>query len=204
MKIINGVFHSPYFIFIKNLTEINDLDILNLLDLKGYVQENDENISSIYNEIYLAKVKDWIHIMDNFSYDHWLSKKFRENIEELGKYYEIFNCSVGNIDSSFEFSYYKNGKKAREYVVESPHYEDEIVTINFGHPLEGEIEGLKKEDQLERVIYIAKSQGIVLPQNDNEIKCYGLLKTDENKIAEKIDRLSIIQRISVFFKKVTN
>ncbi|WP_422107015.1 hypothetical protein [Winogradskyella sp.] len=173
MKIINGIPCCPYFIFLKGISRKTDIEILSLFnfEIRSEVNLNNE-FHGTENHIYMSRDDNWIHIMDNFFYSLWYSEAVSQRIEHLAETYEIFTCSVGDVDLSFDFNYYKNGKKVREYVVESPNYVDEILKKNVGNPLKGEYEGLKLSDQLESVIYIAKELGIKIPKKENEITCY--------------------------------
>lgn len=172
MKIINGMPSSPYYIFINGISGKSDLEILSLLNLEIVKEIYLNNIiQDEENYIYLSRDENWVHLMDNLLYSHWYSKEFSNQIEKLGKKLEIFTCSVGDSDLSFDFKYYNNGKKVREYVVESPNYIDEILKLDIGIPIKGEQEGLKKDDQLERVLFIAQQLGVKLPKL-HKIKCF--------------------------------
>ena len=164
--------NSPFFTFIKGIEQNSFINTLKLFDLSNRTLVDYEKAK--YNDdcIFLFRDKIWVHIMDNFSYSHWHSKNFKLKIEELGKSFEIFSFSVGDVDFSFEFRLFRNGGLVREYIVESPNFNDEIITKNFGKPLKGEEKGLQKKDQLMRVIHIAQSLGIEFPKNQSEINCY--------------------------------
>jgi hypothetical protein len=172
MQFVKGIPDAPYFIFIKGISELSDEEVLELLNLRG------PNLveSPKYNDwefcIYISRDQHWTHLMDNWLYSNWYSTELTDRIEELSKRFEIFSCSIGDCDRSFAFKYFKNGEKIREYVVESPNYNDNVLKINFGNPLPGEGEGLKKKNELDRVLFIAKQLGIQLPKSSAEIKCY--------------------------------
>lgn len=172
MDITYGLPHAPYFIFLKGLTDKTDTEILELFDLGDHIETAIRNDLSDEHCIYMSRDDSWVHLMDNYFYTHWHSKKFSMKVEELGKTYELFSCSAGDCDLSFDFKYYKNGVKIREYIVESPNYDNEILKVNFGEPLLGEREALQRVDHLERVIHIASSLGIELPTELKQIKCY--------------------------------
>ena len=172
MKIINKLPHSPYFICIKGLNHKNDEELLELLGLHKCKEIEIPKDFEDENCIYISNDTSWIHIMDNYYYTFWQSDALSVRIEELGEKYEIFTFSVGDSDLSFDFKYFKNGTKIREYIVTSPNYNDEVIEVNNGTPLFGETEGLKKKDQFDRIIYIADSLGIILPEKEEEIRCY--------------------------------
>lgn len=181
MDIINGLPHTPYLIFLNGLKDKTDQEILELFDLGDNKETAIRNDLSDKYCIYMSRDDNWIHLMDNYFYTHWHSKNFSMKVEELGRNYELFSCSVGDCDLSFDFKYYKNGNKIREYVVESPNYNDEILKVNYGEPLLGENEGMQKNDQFNRVTHIASSLGIEIPTDLNKIKCYEI-KTKYNNV----------------------
>ena len=100
----------------------------------------------------MSRDNEWVHLMDNFYYAHWHSKSLTERIDELGKEYEIFTCSVGDCDESFEFKYFKNGQN--------------------GKPMMVEREAFNLEDQLDCVLYITHSLAIEIPNELNQIISY--------------------------------
>ena len=172
MLIIDGLPHTPYFVFIKGLIDKSDKEILELLELGNNREVALRGDFNDRNCIYLSRDKNWVHIMDNYCYTHRGSQKFSNRVDELGKQYELFTCTVGDSDCSFDFRYFRGGKKIREYIVASPNYNDEVLMVDYGVPLPGESEGLKKADQFERVTYIAGALGIEIAAELKKIRCY--------------------------------
>ncbi len=172
MHFIDGKPFAPYFIFIKNINEKSDGEILELLELEHC------ELFDYGDYVHISQDANWVHVIDNDAYQLWYSQKLTNRIEELGKEYEIFTCSVGEPDLSFDFRYFRDGKKIREYVVESPNYDDQIIITDFGSPILGEEilvhEELVKGHQLAVVLHIAESLGIQLPKSAEGIKCYQL------------------------------
>lgn len=166
----------PSYICIKGISEKSDLEILKLLQVTSDIaQAYDKNeLTAEDFDIFVSRDDQWVHIIDN---SFWMldeSKEVKKSIEALGKRYDIYTCSVGDADLSFNFKYFKDGQLRREYVVESPNYNDEVIVVNFGDVLSGEIEGLHKKDQLEKVLFIAHSLGVNIPKDFESLTSYNL------------------------------
>ena len=91
---------------------------------------------------------------------------------KLNKEFEIFACSIGDSDDSFDIRLYKNGKMVREVVVEDTKYNGGQISVNRGRPLEGERESLKLQGITQRVIAIATHMGINTNHKLEEIKAF--------------------------------
>ncbi len=150
---------------------MTDKEILALFKLDNYKLVKEVPLDD-RNTIYLHRDGRWVHIMDNYFYSLWHQQSFREQINELGEKYEIFSCTAGDVDKSFDFKYYKNGKKIREYVVASPNYNDQVIKVDIGEPLFGESKALQNEDELNKILCVAEQLGIVLPKNADQILIY--------------------------------
>lgn len=114
--------------------------------------------------------------MDDWRYTLWHNTNFRDNVIKLSKHFDIFCCSIGDIDNSFNFRYFENGDLKREYVIEDPNGEE--VTKNFGVPFKGEEIALNKKEPLDKVLSIAKLVGINTEHQLNKIKCYARLEKE--------------------------
>ncbi|WP_338765591.1 hypothetical protein WAF17_01965 [Bernardetia sp. ABR2-2B] len=161
-----GSFHSPFLIFIKGLNHLPDIEILQLLELQNVETRDFEKETECYLRI--TRDKEWVHIMDNWFYGLWHSKSFKNRVDKLGEKYDIFYCSVGDCDNSFDFTYYKNGLIQRKYVVS----DDGKMIESKGKPLPFEEDNLKESDELDKVISIAKSIGIETNHKLEDIACY--------------------------------
>jgi len=113
-------------------------------------------ILTIFIYIYLSNDENWTHIFDDWNLILYRSKEFNDTLKKLTYNYEIFTCLVGDADLSFEFKHYKNGTLSRHYKVDSPNYNDEIVTINYGKPFDIENEAFKFEELSDKVMFLAK------------------------------------------------
>ncbi|GAB5532510.1 MAG: hypothetical protein Roseis3KO_42870 [Roseivirga sp.] len=108
--------------------------------------------------------------MDDPMYSLWFDKEIRDRLKALSQEFDIFSCSVGDIDASYDFRYYQKGKITREFVVEDPKMNGGKIVTDSGSPLPGE--KVIKKDQLEKVLHIARSLGITVKHNLSDIRCY--------------------------------
>ena len=88
--------------------------------------------------------------MDDWLYTLWFDKEVKVKIENLSKEFDIFCCSVGDTDNSFDFVFYQNGIKKREYVVEDPFFNGGNVVKNLGEVFEIEKIALSKKTHLKK------------------------------------------------------
>jgi|GEM_PF-1511863 len=167
-------YHSPYFIFIRN---INEDTIFNLLEQEGITvsEKFDSSDPTRYEyEFFIVYWNDWAIIMDNWW--HSLSQYNEKNLifDKFGKDYEVFECMVGDVDHSFSFKYQKNGKVIRHLDVSNLSYSkgDLKIEIDEGHPLKGEAKFLKVDGEYEKVINILYEQGIEFPEDIKNGNCY--------------------------------
>jgi len=179
MRLTNGILDSPFYIFIKSAINLTDEEILKSLGLEEFTEMEKTKIQNGYIEgmdiLYITRVGEWLHIIDGCSY-LWIDKQIRKNLEILGKSFEVIYSSIGDVDMSFEFVYYKDGKLRRKYILEDPNYSKYqlIIKENFGIPLDGEQDSLDNEDNWGKMINLVKSIGIPLNHKKEEIKCYGM------------------------------
>ena len=165
-----GSFHSPFFIFIKGLNHLSDEQILEFLEFDNCKIRNIED--DIKQSLFITRDKEWVHIMDNWWYNLWHSDSFRKKIDKLGEKYDLFYCSMGDCDYSFDVTYYKNGLLRRKYIVDDPDFKGGELIENIGKPLPFEEENLKNIGQGSKIISIAKSIGIETNHKLEEISCY--------------------------------
>ena len=160
-KRLNQSYFSPYFIFIKYGFKMSDEEILGQLGLSEYdlITSNEEREKGVLNKRYLFLVEDekWTYLMDDWFYTLWHNEDIRKRIQSLSKNFEIFTCSVGDSDDSFDFTYFKQGKIIRQYIVEDPNFKGGEVVRDIGKPFSIEKIALKKKAPYQKVMVIAKS-----------------------------------------------
>ena len=183
MLLINNSLHSPFFIFIKDNGQLSDEELFERLNIKNYelISDAEERIRgrelTKKTYLYVAEDNSWKHLMDGWLYTLWHDPEIRKRIKTLSQEFDIYCCSVGDSDDSFDFIYYQNGTITREYVVEDPDYNGGFIAKDFGQPLDAEENAFKINDEIERVLYIAQSIGININHNLENIRCYGRERT---------------------------
>lgn len=166
-----GYLHAPFFIFINCGGAYSDADLLRRFGLTGYKRIPEPSDSR--RCVYLTQDKQWTHIADDWSYELWHRPAIWGAIAEIAKDYDVFACSVGDCDHSWEFICYRHGRLLRKHVVEDPNFtRGGIVVEDFGIPLEGEADAMKRSDELETVLAIATSLGIDVNHSSKEIRVY--------------------------------
>lgn len=173
---LNQNYFSPFLIFIKGATALPDKELLKLIHLDKYETVNKANENQIAKNskgyLFVAKNNGWVYIMDDWSYSLWYDKEVRENLRSLSRRFEVFYCSVGDIDDSHDFAYFKNGQVIREYVVEDPFLKGGVVVKDVGTPFPIEKEAFLQKDIYEKVITVAKSLGIAFNLQQDEVRIY--------------------------------
>jgi len=180
MRMINNVLYSPFYIFIKGIHDQSDEEIIWLLGLVEHTKMGppDKLPPGVRyrNPVYIIRGQEWVHIMDNGSYYLWHLTEIRTRLAELGNRYELFYCSVGDIDYSFDFCYYQNGRLIRHYVVPAPTFNPNklVVEKDMGEPLPGELQALQYREPYNMIMALAHSLGIDLRHQAKAIKTFGM------------------------------
>lgn len=173
---VHGELHSPYFIFLKCAVRYCDGDLLLKFGLSGFHPTN--AVPFGYNYAILADGGEWTLIADDWYYTLWHLPSTRTTIAAIGQTCDVFACSIGDCDRSFDFIYYRDSQLVRRYVVEDPHFQGGVVVADFGEPLPGEAAAFKQADQLKLVLAIAASLGIKTEFNERDIRVYAAPRTD--------------------------
>jgi len=130
--------------------------------------------------VVLIDAADWTVVADSWHYNLWHSPQTRLAIDALARDYELYVCSVGDCDLSYAFEYHKNGTLRRKHVVESPKFDDQIVTADLGGPLQAEADIWNRDiDDAFRIQLLAESLGIPLLVCDSQLRTYCVVRGDE-------------------------
>src|SRR5262249_31147792 len=115
------------------------------------------------------------HIADDWRYGLWhkqsrILDSLRQGIPDA----TIFACSVGEIDYSFDFSYYTAGELCRKFVVEDLQIDKRRRTVveNLGDPLPSEKPLSEIGEEQEYVLSLASGCGVKIDHRAQSIRCY--------------------------------
>lgn len=168
--LIDGVLHAPHFIFIRCGGELSDLELLDRFGLSGY--ERGAWPPGFRRHVLITNDEEWTHVCDDWFYSLWHMPSTRETIADIASEYDVFACSAGDSDQSWEFVYYRHGRLLRRYVVDDPNYRGGVVVEDLGIPLEGEEEAMKLTDGLTIALRLASTLGVDVRHADKEIRVY--------------------------------
>jgi hypothetical protein len=165
----HGELHAPYFIFVGCAGEYPDADLLRHFGLSYQPAASTER-----RDRYAILADDglWTLLADDLYHTLWHMASTRPAIAALSKRFDIFACSVGDCDRSFDFVYYQGGRLVREYVVRDPDFRGGVVVVNRGEPLLGEAAAFEETDEMRIVLRIADSLGIRTDYAENELRVY--------------------------------
>jgi hypothetical protein len=167
---IRGELHAPYFIFVRDAGRRTDADLLHLFGLATYRPTQSPRRRGRY--ALLAGEGEWTMLADDWYYTLWHMPSTRQAIHQLGQTCDVFACSVGDCDHSFDFEYYRDGRAVRRYVVADPDFRGGHVVENLGEPLPGEAAAFRETDELRVVLAVATSLGIRTNYTAQAIRAY--------------------------------
>lgn len=175
----NSPFYEHFFVFIKNGHEMTDEQLLKSLDLEDYqLLSHKDGLAGILSErnhgkeyLYLTEDRTWTHLIDDL-YSLWHDKHIRGRIEELSSVFDIFYCSIGDVDELLDFVYYKDGELRRKYVEGESKSKGVEMVVDIGKPLIGEEEALEKVQSEDKLLRIVQNLGIDMRHDASKIRCY--------------------------------
>ncbi len=172
IQINNGVVFSPFYVFIKGVGKLTDKNLLESFGIKNAEIVSDRTGINKSTSLFITEDSKWIHLMDYWDYSLYHNEIENGYIQKLSEGFDIFTCSVGDSDKSFEFKYFVDGQLIREYMVEGPNYKGGRVARNYGTKLISEESALLNEDELDKVVEIAKGIGIEFEHSKEKIRHY--------------------------------
>ena len=180
--IINGQLHSPAFIFVHCPHKFTDVDLLSRFGLHNY--ERTESVPQFERYAILADAGTWTLLADDWHYTIWQMPTTGPIINDLASTHDVFACSVGDIDRSFDFAYYRNAALVRAYVVSDPFCRGRKVVRNIGEPFPAESEVFKSASEgLSIVLQLAESIGIQTPYEEADLRIY-VAPADESRASQ--------------------
>jgi hypothetical protein len=133
-----GDLHTPFMIFVRSHHRLSDHDFMNLFGLQDY-QKVSPPLPFTGSHVVFANDTEWTHIADDFLYTLWHSSRTVDVIAKLSTSYDVFRCSIADIDNSFEFEYHQGGRVIRKFVFEHNIFNGtETVIVDTGVQLTGE------------------------------------------------------------------
>jgi hypothetical protein len=173
---IHGQLHAPYFIFLRCAGKYSDTDLLHRFGLSTYRPTKVARRLGHY--AILADDGEWTLIADDLYYTLWHMQSTPSVLAALGEGCDVFACSVGDCDCSYDFVYYRASHLVRKYVVADPDFRGGVVVENVGEPLPGESTAFKQSNELRIVLGIAASLGIKTDYTEQDIRIYAPLEPD--------------------------
>jgi|SaaInlStandDraft_1057018.scaffolds.fasta_scaffold92242_2 hypothetical protein len=169
--IIHDKLHSPFFICLRVNGAVDDGSLLKHFHLNAYTQSNEHSVLRHYAII--TENDDWTFLADDWYYTLWHMPTTRPALELLSLQYELFACSVGESDRSYDFIYFREGELIRELVVQDPTFQGGQVVKSLGTPFEFEIPQCELNlDEWDYVLSIANSLGIDTRFNERDLRIY--------------------------------
>jgi|GEM_PF-3134425 len=126
---------TPYLVFLRR-TDLSDGELLSRLGKSDFTRLEEFDRDRKY--LAIGRDSNWIHIADNYYYEHWGSKSFRASIQELARETDVFTFSLGDIDMAFDFELYRDGDLVRRFVWVDPTMKGGYIEEEFGDPIPGE------------------------------------------------------------------
>lgn len=168
----DGIVGSPCLIFLRAAGRFTDQGLLEYFGFSNYVPSDLAPMLGEY--LLIASDNEWIMLADSWSYTLGNSESAYRLAADLGlSGIEVFLCSVGDTDRSFDFAYYLHGIMVRKYVVIDPDYKKPPKVVeNTGVPLPGEAEAFLEKDEMRLVQSIARSLGIKTDYRRDELRVF--------------------------------
>jgi hypothetical protein len=168
--LIDGRLYTPYRIYIRSAGFLSDTDLLQIFGLTGYRPPGITN--RYYRYAVLANAGEWVMLADDWYYTLWSMPSTRHAIAAIGASWDLFACSVGDCDRSFDFVCYRAGHLVRRYVIDDQGFRGGAVAEDYGDPLLGEAVALGAADEMDRVLGVARSLGIKTDYNEQDVRVY--------------------------------
>lgn len=175
-----GHLHTPFMIYVRSYNSITDQEFMQLFGLQGY-QKATPPLKFAGPHVVFANDSEWTHIADDFFYMLWQDPRTSLVIAELGRSYDVFRNSIGDIDDSFEFEYYRDGELVRKFVYEHNVFEGTRSIIeDSGSNLMGEPETFEELSTAAEKMFpeITKTLGIVRVTDPTQLRYYAKEKTE--------------------------
>lgn len=164
--VFDGHVHTPYFIFVRHQGRLSDAELLARLGLTGFSRRRMPagERNRLGRGLLMANDAEWTHVMDNWRYQLWSMQDIRQRITRLATEHDVFTCSVGEADDSYDFEYHQGGRLVRKREVVPDRWPSTVkLETEIGDPLPIEATLWKEagvRDELWILLQIAASLGI--------------------------------------------
>lgn len=163
--------NTPYSIFLRCAGRYTDANLLACFGLSSY-RPADALHSRFGQYVALADDGEWTLVADDLCYTLWHMPTTRDAIAVFAEQCDVFACSHGDCDDSFDFAYYRDGRLARQYVVADPGFRGGVVVENIGDPLPGEAAAFVPLCVTSTGLRVAASLGIWTDYTDEDVRFY--------------------------------
>jgi len=169
----DGRLYAGHFIFARCARELDDDAFLQRLGHTAYTLVASDPMPAPYAVV--TSHGEWMGLADDWFYTTWYSPSTVLATAELALSHDVFTCTVGDTDASFDFAYYRNAALVRRYVVTDPNFRGGSVVEDIGERLPAEAELLDSgRDQLDIILGLAESLGIRTMYNEDQVRIYEL------------------------------
>ncbi|MEW4455871.1 hypothetical protein AB1L30_24595 [Bremerella sp. JC817] len=164
------VLFAPFFIYVRCAGEYSDADFLALFEVRNYKRK--ASVSHECQSAAISSVDGWMMLADDWGYTLWNRPATHRTIGRLAQQYDLFTCFLGDIDDSYHFVLYRDGRRIREYQWLCPALSPPRATIDYGIPLPGEAEANLQADHWKRIVEVAESLGLKGHRRESSIRYF--------------------------------
>lgn len=145
------------FIFIKDNNELSPSQIIEALNIHTINPSIEEN--GILEELQFIRKNNWIYLIDHGWHLYVFLDYLYSGLSRIGKKYELFFCTAGDVDTSYDFKYYNNKELVRDFSFQFENHSDgegKIVS-DYGTPFLVEEELDNINEPFDKIFALMKS-----------------------------------------------
>lgn len=127
-------YHSPYFTIFENTTIVDLIQKINVSKIIRIVDDESEVNFKYKGCFYMMPVHSNVILLDDLSYQLYHLNEDTKILDLLCEEYICLQCMTGDIDFTFEFKYYSDGKLIRTFKFFEEPFGKEYgkVTVDYG------------------------------------------------------------------------
>ena len=168
-----GELHAPFIIFFRSAELTTDDEVLDRLQLRGY--RGTELHEQVTGEpwVIIGELNDYTIVADDWSYTLWHAERIGGVVTEFAlNTSELFCYRLPDVDHTFDFDHFRNGKLERSYHLDPDGWTNPPILTTTGTPLPFETEDLAAEDSMDRPRKVASRLGFDLNGVDCAFRRY--------------------------------